>query len=339
MLLRVLCVLLPFTAAFTMSGMARIPSATMRAAPRIVMSGMQGRRQFVTAVSASSMLSAVSLPAFASDAPVLVLGASGGTGFECVKYLLQQKRPCIAATRTGQLEGVASSPLLTVTRGDVTSIESMAGLIQSKKLGGVIYAASASRQPDAKKQSNAKAVDQKGVVECAKLCIAAEVPRLVLVSSGGVSKPSSAVYIFLNLAANGIMDAKISGENELRRLYAQPGLAQKNVGYTVVRPGGLTKDPPLGVAAVELNQGDTKSGRIARSDVAAVCIESLASPAAFDTTFECYYGDTAKELDAVMASNAKGIATGTKEATDAMSGKERRADSWPKLFEGLEQDV
>ena len=82
------------------------------------------------------------------------------------------------------------------------------------------------------------------------------------------------------------MDAKISGENELRRLYAQPSVARKNIGYTVVRPGGLTRDPPLGVSAVELNQGDTKSGRIARSDVAAICIESLESADAFDTTFE-----------------------------------------------------
>ena len=40
-----------------------------------------------------------------------------------------------------------------------------------------------------------------------------------------------------------------------------------------------------------------------------------------------------------MASNAKGVATGTREATSVnMSGKERRADSWPKLFEGLERD-
>lgn len=192
----------------------------------------------------------------------------------------------------------------------------------------------------------------------------------MLVSSGGVSKPASAVYLFLNLAANGIMDAKISGENELRRrpprltsprpeswqltpprytttlapygrLYAAPGVAAKGVGYTVVRPGGLTRDAPLGVSAVELNQGDTKSGRIARclgelqpvarsymataeilsslwqlllpymatppplygrSDVAAICIESLASAAAFDTTFECYYGDTAKSLDEVIGS-------------------------------------
>lgn len=268
-----------------------------------------------------------------------MLGAGGGTGYECVQYLLKQGRPCIATTRTGSVpDGLSSSPLLSVAKCDVTSTESMAALISSTKLGGVIYAASASRQSDAKKTSNAKAVDQKGVVECAKLCIDNEVPRMVLVSSGGVSKPTSAVYLFLNLAANGIMDAKISGENELRRLYAQPSVAQKNIGYTVVRPGGLTRDPPLGVSALELNQGDTKSGRIARSDVAAICIESLESADAFDTTFECYYGDTAKELDAVMASNAKGIATGTTESTSAMSGKEHRATSWPALFKGLERD-
>lgn len=41
------------------------------------------------------------------------------------------------------------------------------------------------------------------------------------------------------------------------------------------RAVGLTLDPPRGVLAIELNQGDTKSGRIARSDVARVCVESI----------------------------------------------------------------
>ena len=40
-----------------------------------------------------------------------------------------------------------------------------------------------------------------------------------------------------------------------------------------------------------------------------------------------------------MASNAKGIATNTKESSGTTTGKERRADSWPGLFEGLETDV
>ena len=104
-------------------------------------------------------------------------------------------------------------------------------------------------------------------------------------------------------------------------------LAEKNIGYTVVRPGGLLRDPGLGVSAVELNQGDTKSGRINRADVAVICIESLDSKAAFDTTFECYYKDTAKGLDYVMKSNAAAVGAGVKttptEATGRASAKYR----------------
>ena len=211
----------------------------------------------------------------------------------------------------------------------------MAGLIQGKKIGGVIMPL----LPRANPTPRSSRMPKPWTKGCRRV-------RQAVHRSRGAKAGARLVRWRVSLRRQCTFSStlprtahgrQISGENELRRLYAQPGLAQKNVGYTVVRPGGLTKDPPLGVAAVELNQGDTKSGRIARSDVAAICIESLASPAAFDTTFECYYGDTAKELDG-LASNAKGIATGTKEATDAMF-KERRADSWPKLFEGLEQDV
>jgi len=282
-----------------------------------------------------------SLPAAAMEQrPVLVLGASGGTGLECVEYLVSCGRPCIAATRSGELAGaLAGNALVTVAKGDVTNEASLAALITRGSLGGVIYAASASRQKEAKATSNAKAVDRDGVIACAKLCIASEVPRLVLVSSGGVSKPTSAVYLFLNTVANGIMKAKIDGEDALRRLYLAPEVVNKGVGYTVVRPGGLTREAGLGVSAVELNQGDEKSGRIARSDVAAICIESLQSAAAFDTTFECYYGDTAKPLNAVGASNALAVGAGvTTEATEYATGNERRGQTWSELFEGLKSD-
>jgi len=293
------------------------------------------RRSLPGAAAAATALS--SKHALAAAKPVLVLGANGGTGLECVRYLQKKGRPCIAATRTGEFVGEANK-LVTVAKGDVTSLASLEGLI-TEQTGAVIFAASASRQADAKKTSNAKAVDNVGLVNCAKLCIEKSVPRLVVVSSGGVSKPSSAVYIFLNLAANGIMDAKIAGEDAVRRLYAAPGLAEKNIGYTVVRPGGLLRDAGLGVSAVELNQGDTKSGRINRADVAAICIESLDSKAAFDTTFECYYKDTAKGLDDVMKSNAAAVGAGVKTTpTETSTGRERRGDTWPKLFEGLERD-
>jgi len=299
-------------------------------------SALRLTRRAIPGVAAAAT-AAGSKHAIAAAKPVLVLGANGGTGLECVKYLQKKGRPCVAATRTGEFVGEANK-LVTVAKGDVTSLASLEPLI-TENTGAVIFAASASRQADAKKTSNAKAVDNVGLVNCAKLCIEKSVPRLVVVSSGGVSKPSSAVYIFLNLAANGIMDAKIAGEDAVRRLYAAPGVAEKNIGYTVVRPGGLLRDPGLGVSAVELNQGDTKSGRINRADVAAICIESLDSKAAFDTTFECYYKDTAKGLDDVMKSNAAAVGAGVKTTpTETSTGRERRGDTWPKLFEGLERD-
>ena len=36
--------------------------------------------------------------------------------------------------------------------------------------------------------------------------------------------------------------------------YASADLAKRGVGYTIVRPGGLTRDAPIGVQAIELNQ-------------------------------------------------------------------------------------
>ena len=144
-------------------GLRIAPSSRPRASAAMAMSGAD-RRTFLSQAAAVGGLALsdvlTCLPAFAADQrPVLVLGASGGTGRACVDYLLAQGRPCIAATRTGEYEHPAS-PLLSVARGDVTSAESLGALIKPG-LGGVIYAASASRQPDSKASSNAKVVDRK----------------------------------------------------------------------------------------------------------------------------------------------------------------------------------
>jgi nucleoside-diphosphate-sugar epimerase len=140
----------------------------------------------------------------------------------------------------------------------VTKLENLSSSLASaiKDSSSVIFAASASKEG-----GNPNQVDKQGLVNVAKLCIANKVPRLVIVSSGAVTKPFSPVYLFLNLFG-GIMKAKNEGESEVRRLYSSP--EAKGLGYTIVRPGGLTEDPPRGVQAIELNQGDDYSGRISR---------------------------------------------------------------------------
>ena len=128
------------------------------------------------------------------------------------------------------------------------------------------------------------------------------------------------------------MDEKIKGEDRVRAMYKDSKLA-----YTIIRPGGLTTDPARGVAAVELNQGDEKSGRISRWDVAKLCIESTLYPESTShTTFECYDGDTGKTLAAVGVSN---ILKQKSDTAAFVSGKERRGQSYKEIFQGLEKDA
>ena len=225
--------------------------------------------------------------------PVLVLGAAGQTGLACVRACVGLNVPCIATSRNGAAlpAEFMSQDLLTVEAADATNAATLSAAIRPGELGGVIFAASAST-----KGGDADAVDHLGLIKVAEACIAARVPRLVIVSSGTVTRPDSAVHKLLNFVGRGIMDAKLLGEDRVRELYATPSLAADGIGYTIVRPGALLNAASRGVGAVELNQGDDKSGRIARDDVGRICVECLTSDAACDTTFECYCASPAALL-------------------------------------------
>ncbi|HWI70485.1 MAG TPA: SDR family oxidoreductase [Baekduia sp.] len=82
---------------------------------------------------------------------------------------------------------------------------------------------------------------------------------------------------------------------------ADQKLAESGLSYTIVRPGGLTNDPPTG--AVEINFGDAR-GTIPRADVAAVLAECLDTPGTTGKTFAVNSGDTA--IPEAMAALAAG---------------------------------
>jgi uncharacterized protein YbjT (DUF2867 family) len=275
-----------------------------------------------------------------TTAPICVIGANGKTGTMCVRACLDRSTPVIATSRSGifnnkiGVDGVAEPlsdaqlQLCSVAVCDVTQPDSISSAIAKSR--AVIFAASASKEG-----GTAAAVDNEGLVNVATACIAAGIPHLVIVSSGGVSKPDSLVYKFLNIFGN-IMEQKIRGEDTVRALYAR----QSALTYTIVRPGGLTEESPVGVTGLELNQGDVVSGRISRADVASLCIESVQYPGlAGKTTYECYAADTGKPLQSVGFSNIFKQTTSGDDANAFKSGKERRGDTWENLFTGLDKDI
>ena len=294
------------------------------------------RRNFIASTAASTALPFISLQAEAADSsegentsvkgPVCIIGANGKTGSECVGSCISHSIPVRATSRSGIYSGIYSSEnLLSTVPCDVTNPPTISAAIKGSR--AVVFAASASKQG-----GTAAAVDNDGLVNVAKACVEFQVPHLVIVSSGGVSKPDSPVYKFLNIFGK-IMEEKIKGEDSVRNLYK--GFDPTVCTYTIVRPGGLTEEPGKGVGALELNQGDIKSGRIARADVAALCIESTLYPKLTGgTTYECYDADTAKPLGSVGMSNIMKSTVKDDEAV-IKTGKERQGDTFEQIFTGL----
>lgn len=279
-----------------------------------------------------------------SQLPFCVIGANGKTGTKCVQDILSRGMPVRASSRSGVYyeaesdssetnNGQKNNPLLLPTVCDVTVPSTVDAAVKGTR--AVIFAASASKQGGTPSE-----VDNIGLKNVATACIANGIPHLVIVSSGGVSKPDSPIYKFLNIFG-GIMDQKILGEDTVRAMYAnlkkEDIEGKQGLTYTIVRPGGLTEDPIRGVSEIELNQGDMKSGRISRYDVARLCAEAPFYPELTgSTTFECYDADTGKGLGSVGLSNAMKKKSNPSEL---MTGKERRGQSYKALFSGLEKDV
>lgn len=305
-------------------------------------SNMPTRKEFL--VTSGVLSTILNQPAFAQEdtpsnisgskitGPITIIGSNGKTGSECVGVCLSKSIPVRATTRSGVYSGVyaadETNSLLSMMPCDVTLPDTIPAAVEGSR--AVIFAASASKQG-----GTPNAVDNEGLVNVAKACIAAKVPSLVIVSSGAVTKPDSPVYKFLNLFGK-IMEEKIKGEDSVRKLYQG---CDSSCTYTIIRPGGLTEEEGKGVLALELNQGDTKSGRIARTDVASLCVESTIYPQLTGaTTFECYDADTGKPLATVGMSN---IMKAKNKADDVVftSGKERKGQTWEELFTGLEKDV
>jgi len=111
------------------------------------------------------------------------------------------------------------------------------------------------------------------------------VKYFVLISSLGVTKPDHPLNKY-----GQVLTMKLEGENEVRRLFSEPGYS-----YTILRPGGLIDGPPMN-HALHFDTGDRIStGVIDRSDVAEAAVISLFTPEAHNLTFELIQAEQAKQ--------------------------------------------
>lgn len=300
------------------------------------------------------------------NASVLVIGASGRTGREVVRECLSRGIPVRAGTRDGAFDVAASlgedvvaasvvpwtTPRVVPVLADVTRPETIARAIaaaedettQTTRTPSpspptlVVFAATAPARGDP------DAVDNRGLAAVANACVAANVPRLVVVSGAGVTPKNrdSPAYRFLN-AFGGRMDAKASGETrvvdafrESREAFETQKSSEKKLtsiqtdqypSYTIVRPSGLTDAPRRGVACLATNRGDVAAGFVGRKDVAACVVACGFDARCAFASFEVYDRGTAVPAATLSVSEILSDPNAARVAA-VLTGQAARESAW-----------
>ena len=219
---------------------------------------------------------------------VLVAGATGRTGAWVVKRLQSHQIDYHLFVRSGAkaLELFGPEIIDKLTIGSIEHPEEIrAGL---RHTDAVICAIGGNVTDPAFPPPSA--IDRDGVKRLAKLAKEQGVRHFVLISSLAVTRANHPLNKY-----GQVLTMKLEGENEVRRLYSEPGFS-----YTILRPGGLTDGPPL-MHSMIFDTGDRiETGAIRRSDVAEIAVISLFTPEAHNLTFELIEGEESPQSSLVQ---------------------------------------
>ena len=260
---------------------------------------------------------------------VAVFGASGYTGGDTVRTLLNNNINVVAITRrTVEIVDRINAARDTLVIDDIKDKEmvkkiSGVDVVNPESLDGILYGCDAvifcaASRPAVKitgtpgteaydkmlnitKEEIAQPssdVEDIGLVNVAKEAISAKVKRLVIVSSicakCQLGKENYGETIDRGFASCDSCYKKQTGEERVRILYKN---APSDLSYTIIRPGMLSPGERRGAKEVEFNQGVSKSGIISRIDLADILVEAAKTESAAQKTFEVYYKDTAQPVD------------------------------------------
>lgn len=242
---------------------------------------------------------------------ITVIGSNGKTGGLILDILKKKGIPCKAASRRQDNDGDKRYI-------DVTKIDTIENAIKESDV--IIFTASASSDG-----GNAENVDYIGLKNVANECIRLQIPKLIVISVAGCTRPNSTVFGSTNFIGNirpwkqNIMNFKREGELAVINAYKK---APSKCSYTIIRPGILFDGKAIGVSGIELNQGDTISGEINREDVAESAIAAAISKTIpRNVIFEIYQREGTK---------------GPIESRFPMiSGYEQDGNNYDVLFQGL----
>lgn len=216
---------------------------------------------------------------------IAVFGASGLTSSECVYQALKNGDKVVGLTRNpsklvipaGSGGSEAGSPLtdpnLTMIAGSVTNPSDVAKVFTSDAgpIDGVIVGLGG------KTSDVGETMLTDGTINIMSAMKENDVSRIAVVTSIGAGDSKDQAPFFFKVLMATAMKKIFNDKNNQEEAVMESGL-----DYCIVRPGGLTVEPPTGV----INIIDGQAGSITRADVADFCLGAVT-----DEDFE-YIGKT-----------------------------------------------
>lgn len=201
---------------------------------------------------------------------VLVAGAHGNTGKLLVKNLRQEGHEPYAMIRKeeqkAEMERIGGIPVL----ADLESEGDVGRAV--KGMDAVIFAAGSGSGTGPDKTTD---VDRDGAIRLIDATERDGIKKFVMLSSMGANDPNQVEGGFRHY-----LQMKHDADEHLKK---------SELDYTIVRPGGLTKEAGTGKIKVGESVGQ---GEVPREDVARTIISCLQEPNAYHKTFEMISGDT-----------------------------------------------
>lgn len=209
---------------------------------------------------------------------ILVHGATGGTGRLLVDRLLGDGHQVRAMVRDPDKGAPLAELGVEIVPGDLTDPDGTALAEANRGVDGVAFCAGSGASTG---KDQTLLVDLHGAVRTVDAAVEAGASRFVMLSSMAADDPwstseSMAPYLAAKHAADRV-------------------LAASPLGWSIVRPGGLTDDDATGEVLLgqpRIAPEDRGERSIPRDDVAAVMATCFAADEAVRTTFELLSGDT-----------------------------------------------
>mmetsp|Transcript_27674 Transcript_27674/g.70031 ORF Transcript_27674/g.70031 Transcript_27674/m.70031 type:complete len:283 (-) Transcript_27674:73-921(-) len=213
----------------------------------------------------------------AQRAYLAVFGGTGLTGREAVYQALQRglevkvlardpsKMLAPLGSAGDKADKLIEDPKLSVVQGDVTKLEDVEKIIGEGLTGVVVSLGGKTADVGA-----TMLTDGTSNIITAMKKVGAK--RVAVVTSIGTGDSENQAPFFFKMLMYTMMNKIFKDKNNQEALFlGGPG---SDLDFTIIRPGGLTVEPPTGV----INVIDGEAGSIARADVADFCLGAILEP-------------------------------------------------------------